>query len=74
MREVVDKTKMAIGYFNNHFHGYAVENCLQVLRMLGLSNPKQDEVQNSTTNYINGKAKEESTKTKILSLDDFNES
>lgn len=31
------------GYFNNHFHGYAVENCLQVLEMLGKLTPRQRE-------------------------------
>ncbi len=25
------------GYFNNHYHGYAPENCLDVLEILGIS-------------------------------------
>lgn len=30
-----------LGYFNNHYHGYAPENCLDVLEMLGIATPKQ---------------------------------
>ncbi len=38
VREVQSSVKTAYGYFNNHFHGYAVENCLRILQMLdGLS-------------------------------------
>lgn len=32
------------GYFNNHFHGYACENALAVLEMLGVLTPEQAEV------------------------------
>lgn len=35
VKEVEKEVKTVYGYFNNHFHGYAVENCLKVLRMLG---------------------------------------
>jgi len=36
VNEVVKKTDRIIGYFNNHFHGYAPENCLQIMKMLGI--------------------------------------
>ncbi|HEY9204562.1 MAG TPA: DUF72 domain-containing protein [Candidatus Methanoperedens sp.] len=29
------------GYFNNHYHGYAPENCIDVLDMLGIATPEQ---------------------------------
>jgi uncharacterized protein YecE (DUF72 family) len=35
------KVSRAFGYFNNHFHGYAVENCLQVMEMLGQLDQEQ---------------------------------
>ena len=38
-----EKVKRVYGYFNNHFHGYAPENCLQVLEMLGLLGTSQQE-------------------------------
>jgi len=37
------KVKKVYGYFNNHFHGYAPENCLQVLEMLGMLETRQQE-------------------------------
>ena len=35
LRKTALKVNRIYGYFNNHFHGYAIENCLQVLEMLG---------------------------------------
>ena len=29
------KVKKVYGYFNNHYHGYAPENCLQLMERLG---------------------------------------
>jgi len=39
--DVATKVKKIYGYFNNHFHGYAVENCLQVLEMMGILTTEQ---------------------------------
>jgi len=36
-----ENTKKIFGIFNNHFHGYAPENCLQLMNMLGVANAKQ---------------------------------
>jgi uncharacterized protein YecE (DUF72 family) len=41
IKETSSKVKKVYGYFNNHYHGYAVENCLQVLEMLGVLTPEQ---------------------------------
>jgi len=43
INETIKNVKVAYGYFNNHYHGYAVENCLQVLEMLGALTPNQAE-------------------------------
>ncbi|MEM2279899.1 MAG: DUF72 domain-containing protein [Nitrososphaerota archaeon] len=40
IREVSRTVEVVYGYFNNHFHGYAVYNCIQVLEMLGLAEEK----------------------------------
>ncbi|WP_455276156.1 DUF72 domain-containing protein [[Eubacterium] cellulosolvens] len=40
VNEVIKKTDRIIGYFNNHFHAYAPENCLQIMKMLGIETPK----------------------------------
>lgn len=36
-----ENTRKTFGIFNNHFHGYAPENCLQIMDMLGIANTKQ---------------------------------
>jgi len=41
VREVKENTKKTLGIFNNHFHGYAPENCIQIMDMLGIATPKQ---------------------------------
>jgi uncharacterized protein YecE (DUF72 family) len=35
VNEVAAQAKQVVGYFNNHFHGYAPENALQMMEMLG---------------------------------------
>lgn len=41
VKESASKVKRIYGYFNNHFHGYAPENCLQLLEKLGLLTAEQ---------------------------------
>ena len=41
VKSVRENSKKTFGIFNNHFHGYAPENCLQMMQMLGIANPKQ---------------------------------
>jgi len=40
IRELSEEVQV-LGYFNNHYHGHAPENCLDVLEMLGIATPKQ---------------------------------
>jgi uncharacterized protein YecE (DUF72 family) len=35
VNKVAAEAKKVVGYFNNHFHGYAPENALQMMEMLG---------------------------------------
>jgi len=55
VKEVAAKTKVIYGYFNNHFHGYAVENCLEVLEMLGVSTPQQAETRKAVKQHLENK-------------------
>jgi len=41
VKEIEPSVKTTYGYFNNHFHGYAVENALKILQMLGKLTPAQ---------------------------------
>ncbi len=43
------------GYFNNHYHGYAPENCMDVLDMLGIATPEQKEMGQRISGYRKGK-------------------
>jgi len=52
VREVEGEVKTVYGYFNNHFHGYAVENCLSVLKMLGKLTPDQEEALNRAQAHL----------------------
>jgi uncharacterized protein YecE (DUF72 family) len=41
VQETSKNTKRVYGYFNNHYHGYAPENCLHMLEKLGLLSETQ---------------------------------
>ncbi len=44
------------GYFNNHYHGYAPENCIDVLEMLGVATPEQKEAKQRISDYWKGRS------------------
>ena len=43
VKDVEESVKTTYAYFNNHFHGYAVENALSILKMLDKLTPAQEE-------------------------------
>jgi len=43
IQEAQERVNVVYGYFNNHYHGYAPENCLDILDMLGVATPLQKE-------------------------------
>ncbi len=52
VKEVTARTKTTYGYFNNHFRGFAVENSLKMMGMLGVSSGVQDEAGAKATRYL----------------------
>lgn len=52
IRETTEKVNKVYGYFNNHYHGYAVENCLQVLEMLGVLDGAQAEAKKKVEGHF----------------------
>jgi len=66
VQQVSKGVKKVFGYFNNHFHGYAVENCLQVLEMLGVLTPKQTMAKTTVENHF-----KMATRTKTPTLEAF---
>ncbi|MGD8566207.1 MAG: DUF72 domain-containing protein [Candidatus Bathyarchaeota archaeon] len=51
VKATAKQVKTFYGYFNNHFHGYAPENCLQVLEMLGALSEGQEEAKKRIERY-----------------------
>jgi len=57
VRETAQKAGRVFGYFNNHYHGYAVKNALEMAEMLGEITPEQREVKKTVEEYLEAKAK-----------------
>ncbi len=66
IQEVADRVEMVVGYFNNHYHGYAVENCLQVLEMLGVLTEGQEKAKNTVEGHLQRKSREVKQRTETL--------
>jgi uncharacterized protein YecE (DUF72 family) len=54
VRKQTKKTTKIYGYFNNHFHGYAVENSLEFLKKLDLATKDQEKTLRKVTQSIEG--------------------
>ena len=52
VKEVEGSVKTTYGYFNNHFHGYAVENGLSILKMLDKLTPPQEDALNKARKHL----------------------
>jgi uncharacterized protein YecE (DUF72 family) len=52
IEEVRNNTKQSFGVFNNHFHGYAPENCIQMMKMLGLASDKHEQTLKRIEDHI----------------------
>jgi len=46
INEVYKNSVKTFGIFNNHFHGYAIENCLQMMKMLNIATSTQERALN----------------------------
>lgn len=55
IEEVCTNTKRTFGIFNNHFRGYAPENCIQMMKMLGLADDKHETALKRIQNHIEGR-------------------
>ncbi len=52
VKEISRGTRKIYGYFNNHFHGFAIENSLKMFAMLGGASSDQRELLRSVTEKI----------------------
>lgn len=55
IEEVRANTKQTLGIFNNHFRGYAPENCIQMMKMLGIADEKHESALKRIQDHIEGK-------------------
>ncbi len=51
IKDISKKVDKIYGYFNNHYHGYAVENCVQILEMLNTASPEQIQIKDKVIQH-----------------------
>lgn len=70
VQQVAGQAETVYGFFNNHFHGYAPENCLQILRMLGVQTQDQARALGRIENFRKQAIRPE-VRTRSMTLEDF---
>ncbi|MEM2103027.1 MAG: DUF72 domain-containing protein [Candidatus Bathyarchaeia archaeon] len=70
VKEITKQAKTTYGYFNNHYHGYAVKNCLEFADMLEIMTQEQKEAKKTVDKYFEErrKATEEDMKKRAVTL------
>ncbi len=63
IRKTEARVQKIYGYFNNHYHGYAVENCVDILEMLNQANSDQTDIKQKIVQYNEQKQKPPSDET-----------
>jgi uncharacterized protein YecE (DUF72 family) len=73
VKEASAQAKTTYGYFNNHYHGYAVKNCLEFSEMLGTITQEQKEAKRTVEKYFEERAvaKQEEMKKRTTTLAAF---
>jgi uncharacterized protein YecE (DUF72 family) len=74
LKGITEKTETTYGFFNNHYHGYAPENCIQVLEMMGAITPEQVELKKRIKDFREDRilvSKSDKPKIVRATLDDF---
>jgi len=70
VQQVASQAPTVFGFFNNHYHGYAPENCLQILRMLGVDDQEKARVLQRIEGYRK-RATADDVRLRSLTLEDF---
>jgi len=52
VRQLAEQVELLLGYFNNHFRGFAPHNALQMLALLGLADSRQREMLSRMDRYF----------------------
>ncbi len=72
VQEVRASTKTTLGIFNNHFRGYAPENCIQMMKMLGFAGENHEKTLKRIQDHIEGRSAPGSEEK--MTLDSFTKS
>ncbi len=59
VKEVAARAKVTYGYFNNHFKGFAVENSLRMMEILGTASARQQETKARATRFLDKGVRDE---------------
>lgn len=70
VQQVASQAETVFGFFNNHYHGYAPENSLQILRMLGVQDEAKARALGRIENFRKRSASE-AVKVRPTTLEDF---
>ncbi len=70
VQQVASQAQTVFGFFNNHYHGYAPENCLQILRMLGVDDSDKARALGRIENFRK-RSTAEAVKVRATTLEDF---
>jgi len=73
VEKIAEAADPVYGFFNNHYHGYAPENCLQVLEMLGKITPAQADMKEHIQDFREGITRVAGGKYQAVTLDAFGE-
>ena len=72
VKEVAAKADEVYGFWNNHYHGYAPENCLDVLALLGVElTPMQQGAVRRIREFRKGLVRTASGTVRTVTLEDF---
>ena len=72
VQEVAARADEVFGFWNNHYHGYAPENCLQVLEMLGVElTPAQAGAARRIAEFRKGLVRTATGTVRTVTLEDF---
>ena len=59
VKEVTARAKVTYGYFNNHFRGFAVENSLRMMEIIGAASVRQQETRARATRFLDKGVRDE---------------
>lgn len=71
VKETAKKSEKVFGYFNNHFHGYAVKNCLETMEMLDILTQQQSIAKKNVEEYFKTSVEASKKEKQVVALTAF---